>query len=985
MDSSKTEAAPPCGPALRALLDAKALLPVAGNTPFLLDRQERCWWLESGCIELFVVAADGARGAGVRRHFASVPAGTLLFGVGAAAALGQGSEYTLLAVPHVNSAVRELARDEVQRLTQAGAELAPVIDRWVGVLLQALAQWVVPAPMIQQTLQADVPCAVAAHRRVASADGVLWLDLPADAALFLGTEDIVANGGTGCVALSESAWLLTGHALDLVGQRTGQRLAEGRLWAGLDALHGLLLPAAQLNLVLAEVDERQRLQRRSAAAEHDWREGLGHLQEVLQAAPPETQALQQGGASALVRAMQAVARAEGFALKLPRSSGAQGAGAAPELRAILQASSVRGRKVVLAQGWAHGDTQAMLGFARDDGRPLAILPRAGRGIEVLDPQQQRVVRGAEALALLSGDAWAFTAPLPAQVLNWKALPRFTLARGWRDLLTVLLAALCGGLLGMAVPIGSSYLIDTVIPAHERGYLLQVGLILVALALASFVMTYVGSLAFSRFEARAGSALQAAIIDRLLRLPVGFFRQYTAGDLALRAGAITRIEQLISGSASQALLGGVFAIFSFALLLYYDWRLGLWAVLLTVFFAGLSLLLLCLQLRQERQLAHLDGRLQSLVLQLVSGIAKLRLSASEGRAFARWAQLFAQERRLGLMTAHYGNLQSVLNALFGLGPLILFFLVIGKFRNPSEVGALTVGALAAFLSAFNNFSGSFTQMLHTLVGLLAVQPLLERAMPILTAVPEASIEREDPGVLAGAIEFSHLSFRYQSDGPLVLDGLTLSAKAGEFVAIVGGSGCGKSTLLRLLLGFETLQSGAILLDGKDMAELDVLAVRRQMGVVLQNSRPLPGSLFENIVGATDASLQDAWDAARAAGLAEDIEHMPMGMHTVVTEGGGLSGGQMQRLMIARAIVGKPRILVLDEATSALDNRVQAVITDSLERLSVTRIVVAHRLSTVTRADRICVIDAGRVVEQGRYEELMRQGGISPVWRRRNWYE
>lgn len=972
MASSKTEAPPPCGAALRALLDASALLPVAGNTPFLLDRPDDCWWLESGCIELFVVAADAAQEAGVRRHFATVPAGTLLFGVGAASALGQGTQHTLLAVPHVNSGVRQLARSQVQALADDTGELAGVVDRWVGVLLEALARWVVPAPVIQQALTADTRCAVAANRRVASAEGILWLELPADAALFLGTEDIPANGPTGLLPLSPTAWLQTSRALELLGRRTGPLLAAGRLWTGLDTLHQVLLPAAQLNLMLGEVDEHQRLQRRAESARQDWRHGLAQLEDVLQQAPPAEQTLRADG-SPLVRALQAVAAAEGFTVRLPRASGAEGGAAAPALRAILQASSVRARKVVLVAGWERGDTQAMLGFARDDGRPLAILPRPGGRIEVADPTNHRIVRGSAALGLLAPDAWVFTAPLPAQPLDWKALPRFTLARGWRDLLAVLLAALCGGVLGMAVPIGSSYLIDTVIPAHERGYLMQIGLILVVLALASFVMSYVGSLAFSRFEARAGSALQAAIIDRLLRLPVGFFRDYTAGDLALRASAITRIEQLISGSASQALLGGVFAVFSFALLLYYDWRLGLWAVLLTLIFGALSLLLLWLQLRQERRLAHLEGRLQSLVLQLVTGIAKLRLSASEDRAFARWAQLFAQDRRIGLAAARYGNLQAVLNALFGLGPLILFFLVLGKFRDPSEVGALTVGALAAFLAAFNNFNASVMQMLRTVVDLLAAQPLLERAMPILAARPEASADQQDPGVLAGAVAFSHIDFRYQQDGPLVLEDLTLSAQPGEFVAIVGASGCGKSTLIRLLLGFEPVQSGAILLDGKDMAELDLLAVRRQMGVVLQNSRPLPGSLHENIVGTSDASLQDAWDAARAAGLAQDIEQMPMGMHTVVTEGGALSGGQMQRLMIARAIVGKPRILVLDEATSALDNRVQAVITESLERLAVTRIVVAHRLSTITRADRIYVMDAGRVVEQGSYDQLMRQHG------------
>lgn len=300
-------------------------------------------------------------------------------------------------------------------------------------------------------------------------------------------------------------------------------------------------------------------------------------------------------------------------------------------------------------------------------------------------------------------------------------------------------------------------------------------------------------------------------------------------------------------------------------------------------------------------------------------------------------------------------------------------------------AFAIGGLAAFLAAFTRFNGGVTQMAHTVVTLLAIRPLLERAMPILTEAPEVSEDREDPGTLSGAVEFSQISFRYAADGPLILDNVSLSVKAGEFVAIVGASGCGKSTLIRLLLGFERPEKGRVLLDGKDMSELDILAVRRQMGVVLQNSKPLAGSLYENIVGASGCGIDDAWEAAEMAGLADDIRALPMGMHTVVTESGSLSGGQVQRLMIARAIVSKPRILVLDEATSALDNRVQARITKSLESLAVTRIVVAHRLSTVVRAHQIVVMEGGRIVEQGNYEQLMEKTARSPAWPPHSWYD
>jgi ATP-binding cassette subfamily C protein len=223
--------------------------------------------------------------------------------------------------------------------------------------------------------------------------------------------------------------------------------------------------------------------------------------------------------------------------------------------------------------------------------------------------------------------------------------------------------------------------------------------------------------------------------------------------------------------------------------------------------------------------------------------------------------------------------------------------------------------------------------------------------------------------------SQVVFHYRDDGPLILDGVNLTAEPGDFLAIVGLSGSGKSTLFRLLLGFESPGSGSIRYDGQDLGGLDVFAVRRQLGVVLQNGRINAGSLFENIVCGTHVSLNDAWGAAKATGFADEIAQMPMGMHTMVSEGGtNLSGGQRQRLLLSRALVHKPRILLLDEATSALDNQTQAVVSASLRQLKVTRLVIAHRLSTIREANRICVLDSGRIVQQGTYEQLAGEPGL-----------
>lgn len=966
MALSRTDAAP-CGPKLRKLLDSVESRQVAGNTPFLLDRSETCWWLERGRIEIFVVDLRDGEPQGARRHFATMESGTMMFGLEA-----DDTGPALLAVPHVDTHVRCIGRDRLQELSgDSAGELAAPIDQWIRAVSDGLARWASPSPVIQHAVPADSVIRVPAHHRVGGANGIVWVELPRDTALFLGAQELPPGSGPCLLPLSPETWAQCGVALDVPGYDTVRLLCEGRLWDGLATLHDVLMPTAQLNQMLASVDEHHRLRQRTASAERDWQRGMGELRSVLDQRHAE-EVRYGGGMLPLQLAMQAVGDVEGFEVRLPVRR-TQASEAPVDLGEIVRASGLRSRRVVLEPGWERHDTQAMLGFAKDDGRPLAILPGIGKDLKVLDPVRGETVHGLQAVALLADTAYVFTAPLPFAALGWAALSRYTLRRGWGDLLTLIGTAIAGGLLGMAVPIASSYLIDTVIPGHDRNHLVQVGFILVVLGLATFIMSYIGGIAFSRFQARAGPALQAAIIDRLLRLPVGFFRNHSAGDLALRASAVTQIDQLVSGSAVNALLGSVFAVFSFGLMMYYDWRLGLWAALMTLVYSLLSLAFVWLQLRHERGLARLDGQLQSMALQLVTGIAKLRLSASEDRAFARWAGLFAPCRLLSVKAARYANLQAVLGALFGLLPLLVFFLILGHYRDPDHRDMLAVGGLAAFLSAFGNFNGSMTQMTQTLVSLLSVQPLLERAMPIMTATPEVSDDKDDPGTLSGAVEFSHLSFRYAEDGPLILDDVCLSARAGEFIAIVGASGCGKSTLIRLLLGFEQPEAGMVLLDGKDMQELDVLAVRRQMGVVLQNSRPMPGSLYENIIGISDGGLEEAWEAARMAGLAEDIQRMPMGMHTMVTEGGSLSGGQMQRLMIAQAVVCRPRILVMDEATSALDNRVQAVITDSLERLSVTRIVVAHRLSTVVKANRIYVMDAGRVVEEGNFEQLMQRNG------------
>jgi NHLM bacteriocin system ABC transporter ATP-binding protein len=384
-------------------------------------------------------------------------------------------------------------------------------------------------------------------------------------------------------------------------------------------------------------------------------------------------------------------------------------------------------------------------------------------------------------------------------------------------------------------------------------------------------------------------------------------------------------------------------------------------------------------RKQRKQEEIEGTINGLTVELINGVAKLRVAAAEQRAFAAWAQKYSQTLKIKSGIQRINDAVSVFNEALPLVTSVLLFWFAVVFIESAQAkglpGGLTVGTFLAFNAAFGIFIGGATDLSNTMTDILEIIPLWERAGSILQSETESDPTKADPGRLTGRLALEHVTFRYREDGPLILDDVSVYAEPGEFIALVGPSGSGKSTVFRLLLGFETPLSGTVYYDGQDLAGLDIQAVRRQLGVVLQNGRISSAPIFDSITAGALVSLDEAWEAARMAGFAEDIEQMPMGMHTVISEGGSnLSGGQRQRLLIARSLVLKPKIILMDEATSALDNRTQSIVTESLDRLNATRVVIAHRLSTIRNADRIYVIEAGRVVQVGTFEELVNQEGL-----------
>ncbi|MEV4949082.1 NHLP bacteriocin export ABC transporter permease/ATPase subunit [Streptomyces sp. NPDC053755] len=626
---------------------------------------------------------------------------------------------------------------------------------------------------------------------------------------------------------------------------------------------------------------------------------------------------------------------------------------------IASAARIRTRAVRLDGEWWRTDSGPLVGHRAASGAPVALVWRRGRyeAVNAVTGRRQRV--GRDNAEEFEPRAVMFYRPLPDRPMTPWRLLRFSVRGTRKDLRNLLAAGLVTVGLGALVPIATGRVLGVYVPKAESGLIVQVSVALMVTSVVTAVFTLVQNLTLLRLEGRVESVLQPAVWDRLLRLPTSFFAERSTGELASAAMGISAIRRVMTGVGPVVVQAGTVGAMNVVLLFCYSVPLALVALAMLAVVGAVFLGMGLWQLRWQRRLVELGNKLNNQAYQTLRGLPKLRVAAAESFAYAAWAREFARSRELQQRAGRVRNLTTVLDAVcLPLCSLIMFVLLAGPAR-----GTMSAAAFLTFSTALTMLLTSVTQITGAMVSAAAVTPLFEQVKPLLDAEPEVRGAGAQPGTLTGAIEARRLSFRYTDDGPLVLDDVSLEVRPGEFVAVVGPSGCGKSTLLRLLIGFDRPTSGSVLYDGQDLAALDQAAVRRQCGVVLQNAQPLTGSILDCICGAESFSHEEVWEAAAMAGLAEDIRRMPMGLHTLIAGGGAISGGQRQRLMIAQALVRRPRVLFFDEATSALDNETQRTVMESTRGLESSRLVIAHRLSTVMGADRVIVMSEGRVVEQG----------------------
>lgn len=643
---------------------------------------------------------------------------------------------------------------------------------------------------------------------------------------------------------------------------------------------------------------------------------------------------------------------------------------ADQLEYLMRPHGIMWRSVDLDEEWYKDAVGAMLGTRTDDGSAVALIPHGISGYAFFDTHSGKHVKlNKKTASMIDTEAICFYKPFPLKEIGIKDLVKYIYETARpADYMLIVFATLAVTLIGLLPAFINNIIYSSVITVGSVQLFLSVFTFLICVMLSRTLIQSFNSLVLGRLTGKLGVAFQAAGMSRLFSLPASFFKEYSAGELSSRMTYLGELCSMLVDSVMSIGLTSVFSLVYITQMIHYGLGLvipGLLVIVVTVFVSSISILV---QARLSKEIMENHSKEIGMSYALMNGVQKIKVSGAEKRAFAKWAKEYTPLARLQYDPPMILKVSGVVSTCISLaGTLVIYY-----FAITTKVG---LADYFSFQSAYGMVMGAFTALLGMADDFSKIKPIMEIINPILKTVPEIGENKKIVEKLSGNMELNHVSFRYTDDMPNVVDDLSIKIRPGQYVAIVGKTGCGKSTLMRLLLGFEKPQKGAVYFDGKDLNSLDLKSLRRKIGVVMQDGKLFQGDIFSNIsITAPWLTQDEAWEAADMAGIGDDIRKMPMGMHTLISEGsGGVSGGQRQRLMIARAIAAKPKILMFDEATSALDNLTQKIVSESLNKLKCTRIVIAHRLSTIRQCDRIVVLDQGKILEDGTYEELIEKNG------------
>ena len=948
-------------------------VPCAGNLPVELDDPDSVWFIDHGAVNLFLVEFKDGVEQVPPQHLLSRESGWLLPGVAPDERDNQGD--TTLRLIAKGSPGTFLKRLPASLLSEVNpAELAEQIDTWLTAITDTLSRFASPLPRPTALAEPGLtrtlgPCTLSVRR------GVVWVSqLPHDAFLFMDIVDQAelskASGPhEAMIPLTRTSWLNMFDEATLSGKSTETMAQQGMLLPALASFHAVAFVLERINRRLAVVDdvnlERARTTSRRTA-EKAARQRLFNIYDLSIDSDVSVED------TALADALQIIGRHEGIDFKIPVRSGPSDSPAG--LVDVLNASGVRARRVRFkAEGdWWWGDSNALLAFRAEDGQPVALLPGVFGRYREIDPVSKRSVRlTADRASALGEEVWMFYRPLPSGNMKPADLLGMALHGSAADLVRLVIAGLPYGLTKLLPALALGFVANEIRTGGSAETFYVVAVAVAGFGLLGALLHMLQSMSMMRLEGRSASRLEAAFWDHLMRLPPSILHRHPAGDLAMTGMTFQNLRDGLQGVVADSLLSIIFLLPIFGVIFFYDATLGVIALAFSLVSLLVVVVLGLCQISPYGRMISAARRVAGQLFQIVGGITKLRVENAEGSAYAIWARDYREQKRaeieLGALEGHSRAFGTALPFLAA-GALLFAVVAVGD-RN------ILVGDFLVVYTVFIVFQSAIARLGESFGTIAAMLPAFDQMRPLLAADTETETEGDPVEYLGGDILFDRISFRYDPDGPLILDDVTIRALPGEFVAIAGESGAGKSTLFRLALGIDRPTAGAVYYDGRDLRHLNLKQVRQKIGAVPQSVGLHPQDLWDNLVSHHDVvSSEEVWTAVRVAEIEDEIKNMPMGMMTMVgTSGSVLSGGESQRITIARSVICNPRIMLFDEATNWLDNESQAQVMRNLNALTSTRIVIAHRLSTLEQADRIYVLQAGKVVQSGSFNELMEVGG------------
>lgn len=972
------------------------LLELPVNHRILMHDEKRVLWVEEGDLDIYVLAPDSAE-TEVPSAFKIVPSEFL-----------RGSFTFLLNVPKgkcmfpfpsnqgkviglANGPVklRALSRERLNEFLledqQSKQKFLKKMGWWVNNLPSVFKKY--RLHLFDYHLKAKEPTilregetvAIPRFRYQEDHDIITWIAISRGRVSVLGLQSISLNAGELIYPMSPSEWLkaeVNDTHIDMFTEEY-DRNNYAKFWQGLLAFHHIVV-----EVVMHDLSELSRKEQAGTTLKKE-KEGEfldKTLREMAALLSSEKTLAQASSRQPLIHACQLVGNVIQRTFVEPLTSKA--ATVFERIYEIAVASGVHYRQVLLTSKWWESDNGPLVGLlAGKQVKPVALLKPVPGEYQLIDPEAGTVQRVNTSLAEeVSSKAYMFYRAFPNKIkLLAKDILHFCMHDRLRDYWIIFLIGFFSIVAGLFLPIANQLIFDEVIPFLDTVSFFHIFIGLVIMFASIFLFSITREYTVLRAESYLSHDVEVALWERVLTLPAKFFRNFTIGNLILRISSVQQMRRIISGEVIRVIIGTTFSFVYLLAMLYYSPILTL--VGLSIVFLGLIISLGGFLYSQKLELANqeIKGQINGKVVQMIFGLSKIRTNGAENRIFASWAKDTLQSQRLRLRIGSASNLvRTTNNTLELLKYLIIFMIIMYLMQSEStteQAFAITIGSYLAFNAAYVSFSTGIAEFSNTIMEMIGVYPLWQRSQVILHEPPETGTGRVKPDVLKGEVRIDQLSFRYDPLSPPIFTNLNLKVYPGEFIAIVGPSGCGKSTLLRLLVGFEIPEQGAIYYDGKDLANLDLRAVRTQLGTILQNSMIVDGTIYDNIVTGNLASEEQVLNAANMAGLHNDLKDLPMGLRTLLTTGGTtLSGGQRQRVLLARSFLSKASIMLWDEATNALDNQSQDEIMRNLEKLDITRIVIAHRLSTIRHADRIYVMDQGKFIDSGTYKELSSRPGM-----------